>query len=316
MADYAEKYTDKQADIFAAKIKEIYKQAAIDIKHKIDNFLNRHKARAKKMLERVEAGEITKDDYADWLRGQVFQGRQWKQRMRDMIAVYVGADTKARELLGGTLKNVFVEAANYTAYDIASNFRAGIAFNIYDKKTVERLLKDNPKMLPEWKINEKKDYIWNEKRVQNALAQGIIQGESIGKIRDRLTEDLSSGNADKMYMFARTVMTGAQNAGRVERMREADKEFGIKSMKQWSTVHDNRVRDTHNDLNGMTVDYDEDFTVPNDGRTIRYPGDPFADADLVYNCRCSLLYIHKGSNVDYSLDAHRESYKQWLAQRR
>ena len=36
---------------------------------------------------------------------------------------------------------------------------------------------------------------------------------------------------------------------------------------------------------------DEPF-VTKDGREIMYPGDPTAEAGLVYNCRCTLTYVY------------------------
>lgn len=315
MADYAERYANKQAALYAKKIKEVYEQAAREVKQKLKEFEDRHKIISAKMLKDVADGKITKEDYQIWLRGQVFQGEQWKRKLKDITKVYVEADKKAREILGGTTKNVFVESANYTAYSIEKDLSGAVAFNIYDHKTVDRLMRDNPKMLPEWKINEKKDYIWNEQRVQNAITQGIIQGESVYAIGQRLTSELSAQNASKMDMFARTAVTGAQNAGRVERMHEADEEFGIKSQKVWITVGDSRVRDAHADLDGIAVDYDEPFIVPNDGRKIDYPGDPSAEPDLVYNCRCSLIYKNKYMKGDYSKESHflpeYASYNKW-----
>lgn len=315
MADAVTRMADAQAVAYARKIEKVYTQAAKEVKRKMDDFWKAHKEKAKRLRKQVQAGTISERDYQAWLRGQVFQGKQWEQKLKDVTEVYVNADAKAREILGGTTKNVFMEAANHTAYDMEKQFGGAVAFNVYDTKTVERLTKDNPKMLPEWKINEEKDYIWNEERVQNAVTQGIIQGESVYDIGKRLTTELAASNAKKMDMFARTAVTGAQNAGRVERMKEADEKYGIKTKKQWISAHDSRVRDTHAELDGMTVNYDANFVLQ-DGRTIRFPSDPLAEPDLVYNCRCSLLYIPVGKvQGDYSVESHRlpeyETYKKW-----
>ena len=276
-------------DILTKKIQRVYSQAAVEVKRKTEEFWSAHRRIASQMLADVAAGKITQADYKKWLRGQVFTGERWKQKLDDITKVYVDADKKAREIIGGTTKNVFVDMANRTAYDMEKDLRGGVSFDLYDGKTVERLLKDNPKMLPEWKIDEPKDYIWNEKRVQNAVTQGIVQGESIADIGKRLTSELATSNGAKMDMFARTAVTGAQNAGRKERLVEAE-EMGIDVKKQWIATHDQRVRDTHAYLDGQIVGVDEPFTV--DGMEIDYPGDPLAPPELVYNCRCTLAYIY------------------------
>ena len=182
-----------------------------------------------------------------------------------------------------------MEAANYTAYDLEKGLRGAVAFNVYDAKTVERLLRKDPKMLPEWKIDQPKDYTWNEKRVRNAGTQGIIQGESIEEVGERLTSELATSNAKKMDMFARTAVNGAQNAGRMDRLHEAE-EMGIEVKKKWLATLDSRTRDTHQALDGQEQPIDEPFVV--DGMKIDYPGDPFAPPELVYNCRCTLTYVY------------------------
>lgn len=299
MADYVETYVDKQVKQLARKIRAVYAQAEHEIKSKMDTFLADHAVKAAKMLSDMQSGKITKAAYQSWLKGQVFQGEMWKKRLADITNVYVNADIKAREIIRGTSKNVFCEAANYTAYSMESDLRILGAFAFYDQKTVERLIRDNPKMLPEWKINEKKDYIWNEGRVQNALTQGIVQGESVYDIAKRLFTDLSASNGDKMVLFARTAMTGAQNAGRIDRLHEAE-DMGIEVKKKWLATLDDRTRDTHQELDGQTVPVDEPFVV--DGQEIDYPGDPSAPPELVYNCRCTLTYVYP----KYEKMAHRE----------
>lgn len=304
--DYVERYADKQADILERKIAGVYGQAAREVREKLLGFIHRYKGKAEQMKKDVADGKITEQQYKSWLQGQVFQGKQWKQKLDDITNVYMNADKKARQMVNGVDKTVFAEAANYTAYDIDKNVRGAVSFNLYDQKTVDRLLKDDPKMLPEWKINEEKDYIWNEKRVQNAVTQGIIQGESVYDIGKRLYKDLSASNAGKMDMFARTAITGAQNAGRVERMREAQ-DMGIKVKKRWLASRDNRVRDAHADLDGKEVDVDEPFhSVLGD---IMYPGDPTADPANTYNCRCTLLYVYPKHQQQY-LESF-PSYKEW-----
>lgn len=289
MADYVEKYSSKASDELEKRIKRVYKQAAKEVRKKLDDFISGHKARNTKMLQMVADGQLSEQDYQKWMRGQVFQGDQWKQKLKDVTEVYVHADEKAREIVGGTSKNVFMEAANYTAYDLEKGLRGAVAFNVYDAKTVERLLRKDPKMLPEWKIDQPKDYTWNEKRVRNAVTQGIIQGESIEEVGERLTSELATSNAKKMDMFARTAVNGAQNAGRMDRLHEAE-EMGIDVKKKWLATLDNRTRDTHQALDGQEQPIDEPFVV--DGMKIDYPGDPLAPPELVYNCRCTLTYVY------------------------
>ena len=271
------------------ELRDTYQQAAKEVEQKTRTFWERHKAKAARKLKEVDEGKITLAEYKEWLAGQVFTGERWTEKLDDITQVYVDADKKAREIIGGTTKNVFVRYANSTAKDVESHIKGGFSFDIYDKHTVERLLKDNPDLLPKWKINEPKDYRWNQQRVKNAVTQGIIQGESIDDIGKRLTKGLSAKNADHMVMFARTAVTGAQNAGRMERLHEAQG-LGIKVRKKWLAMLDNRTRDVHKkELNGKEADIDEPFH--SSLGDIMFPGDPTADPANVYNCRCTLTYV-------------------------
>lgn len=58
--------------------------------------------------------------------------------------------------------------------------------------------------------------------------------------------------------------------------------------KTWATMLDDRVRDTHDYLEGQTVDIDEDFFTY-DGDHAPAPG-LFETAENNVNCRCELLF--------------------------
>jgi len=311
LAGSLDAYTAAQLKTLSKAIKGVYGQAAKEVQHKFDDFVAGYRRRAADMMAKVASGELSVQDYKSWLMGQVFQGKRWRQRIADMTGIYVRADKEARSILGGSLTDIFAASGNkmarQIAYDLNRTVNAGISFTMWDRATVNRLIKDNPKMLPEWRINEPKDYVWNEARVRNAVTQGILQGESIGQIGKRLEKGLATSNATKMRMFARTAVTGAQNAGRVERMRDAEQSFGIKCQKVWLTAEDDRVRTAHIKLDGVAVDYDEPFIVPDDGRKIDFPGDPNAEPDLVYNCRCTLLYKSPHMARDYRTAQQRQN---------
>lgn len=312
MADYAQRYSDAQADKLSKRLAKVYGQAAKEIDGKLKSFRKQHEIIDRRMREKVKSGEITEKQYKQWLKGQVFQGKQWENKLKSITETYVNADKKARELLGETSKNVFMESGNYQAYRTGIDVNGAVAFDMYDRKTVDRLIKDRPQLLPEWKIDEPKDYKWNYSRVNNAVTQGILQGESVYDIGKRLTADLSARNASKMDMFARTAITGAQNSGRIERLHEAE-EMGIKVKKRWLASRDLLVRDAHADLDGVEVDVDEPFhSILGD---IDYPGDPTADPANVYNCRCTLIYVYPEYKDKQHFEEH-QTYEEWKEQQK
>ena len=80
-------------------------------------------------------------------------------------------------------------------------------------------------------------------------------------------------------------MTFAETKGRQAVYNAADA-LGIHRVKIWRTVHDNRVRDAHAAMDGVSVPWTEDFIV--DGHKMIGPGDRSAPAYLWYNCRCRI----------------------------
>jgi len=268
----------------------IYVDARKEMKAKLAAFEAAHKVKDAKMQSDLASGKISEADYKDWLRGQVFTGKQWKQALDDIVSVINRADSVATKMINGATEPIFADAVNHTVYDIDKGVQGGVSFNIYDENTVKRLLKDNPAILPKWKIDQPKDYKWNQQRARNLVIQGIIQGESIDQIAKRLYVGLSAQNANKMRLFARTAVNGAQNAGRVQGMRECQ-QSGIDVKKEWMAIHDSRTRDTHADLDGQEQEVDKPFII--NGMEINYPGDPTCKhPELVYNCRCTLGWAY------------------------
>lgn len=276
---------DRIADLAVVRmqdrIKEIYAEAERDITRKMNEFTQKFEKRDAQYRADVAAGKIAQADYDAWRRGQVFQGEQWKAAKREMTAQIRRANQTAAGIVNGERRAVFQKNANYAAYQIEKRTKGAVNFSLYDSATVTRLLKEDKKLLPEYKINEVKDYKWNNSKVNNAVTQSIIQGESFEDLTKRLTHSLEAGNRSTMMTFARTAMTGAQNAGRIEAMHDAE-DMGIKVQKRWIATLDSRTRDTHAELDGQVVDVDKPFEV--DGMEIMYPGDPNADPALVYNC--------------------------------
>lgn len=61
--------------------------------------------------------------------------------------------------------------------------------------------------------------------------------------------------------------------------------------KTWQTVGDDKVRDTHKDINGTTISLNEPFVLSS-GSRLKFPRDETFNPSLgdVINCRCSVVY--------------------------
>lgn len=289
-------YTDpgtKAADDAVAKLerrlRRVYRQAQEEIQEKLDAFLGSSAARQKAMLQKLKDGTITKTEYDSWMRGQVFQGDQWKAKLDSVTQTLADANKIALKMVNGESQDVFAENATYQNYRMEHDAGVDFGFGIYDSATVTRLIRERPDVLPQRSLNIPKDKAWNRRNFLNIITQGIIQGESIPKIAKRMAEETGSTNRKQMIRTARTTMTGAQNAGRIEAMKSAQQK-GINVRKRWMATLDFRTRDAHGHLDGQVQDVDKPFH--SDLGPIMYPGDFSAAPANYYNCRCTLVNVY------------------------
>lgn len=286
MADLGATFTDDEIIALEKELKAVYNKAYKDILQKQKDFNAKYAAKEAIHLKDVADGKWTQEEFDAWKAGQVFQGKQWESKKKQILNTIYKSNSTAADIINGKTNGVFAFNANYTAYQLEHQAGVNFSFDLYDRTTVINLLKNDPQLLPQWKIDQPKDYTWNQKKLRRQITLGVLEGESLDKIANRLADSLSSQNFNKMRTFARTAMTGAQNSGRQIRLDEA-KALGINVKKEWMATLDAHTRMTHRKLDGQSVELDKSFEI--NGMSIRFPGDPLAPAALVYNCRCTMV---------------------------
>lgn len=312
MPDLGEKMTEKRYAQLADDIKKTYAEASRDMAKKLKDFEVRYAAADKKMRARVESGKMTDAQYKVWQMGKVFVGRQWKNKVSQMKKSLANADKTALKLVRTGQFDIYADNANYFDFRIDKDHNMTLNFGLYSPETVRMLITDTPELLRRREIDGVKQDAWNTKIIANAVTQGIIQGESIDKIAKRIAQDTASTDMKSMIRYARTACTAAQNAGRIQSMHDAER-MGIKVQKEWISTGDMRVRPAHEELDGQVVNVDESFE--NEIGPIMYPGDPDADGDNIWNCRCALGYYYPDYDR-YSPSGYdsleEEEYEDWL----
>ena len=268
------------------KLAKVYAEAQKDMQEKLDEYIAKFRKEDAQKRQDVAAGIITQSEYDEWRKGAIFQGKMWRAKVKQITDSLADANTQSLRLIRGEQLNTFAEGLNHEQYVLEQNTGLSVNFGVYDADTVSRLVRDEPDLLPKKTLNRTKDSRWNHKKVTSAVLQGIIQGESIDDIAKRIALATSQQNRKAMIRYARTATTGAQNAGRMETMHRAQG-MGINVRKKWMATLDARTRDSHQHMDGKTVDVDDKF--PNG---LMYPGDPSGPAAEVYNCRCTLVYVY------------------------
>lgn len=308
---------DREFLLLEKRLEKIYKEAGIDVQNKMNVFFAKYKKKNTRLLQQLKRGEITQAEYQSWLKGQVFQGKQWKYRQQSIANTLLNVNEAAISLVNDAIPNVFQVNGNYAAYQMEHSAGVEFGFNLYDSTAIKELIAEDANILPFKKLNKAKDLKWNFQNIKNEVAKGIIEGESMNKIADRLATVIPNRNKAMLRTHARTMVTSAQNKGRLTRFEEAQNK-GIDLEKEWFATLDGRTRDTHRLLDRQKQPLDQPFVV--DGMEIMYPCDPHAHPSLVYNCRCTMnsyikkyppKYTTRRDNVSGDLIADM-SYKEWL----
>lgn len=312
MADYGHKETDKRLAVMEKRIAKVYADTLAEAKDKLSAVLAEFRELDEKKAQAVADGNLSKKTYTAWR--QELLGKE--KHLRDMIDVltedFTNADKIAMKIVNGEAKDVYALNANFAAYDIEKKANANLSWTLYDHSTVERLIREEPNLLPLPSVDVPVDKRWNQKHITAAINRGILLGDPIQDIAKRLVT-VASMDLNAAVRSARTATTAAECAGRIDTYKYAQS-IGIEMQQEWVATLDDRTRHEHRILDGQRVDIGEAFEV--DGASIRYPGDPQAPGYLIYNCRCTLVSAVKG--IDQS-DAPRASklggvsYEDWKA---
>ena len=288
-----------------------YGEAKKDIEHKFNEFNRKTKIKEEIKRKQLKAGEITQDEFNDWLSGQIIAGERWEEQLEVLSSDLTNAHNIAQSMVNGYMPEMYAIGHNYGTYQIEKIAKMSTSYTLYDRQTVERLIRKNPEILPKLKplsktakdIRDGKIKRWEKRQIQSNCLQGILQGESIPEIAERIS-NVTMQEAKSTIRYARTMTTGAENAGRIDSYKRAENK-GIEIEQQWLATLDNRTREEHRDMDGEHVKIGEKFS-----NGCEYPGDPSGDPGEVWNCRCTLIPLLIGNdNEDVTDLSERESSK-------
>lgn len=310
--DEAHKETDELLEKLERRIDKEYDTAYLEMREKAKKYLEKFDKQDAKMLEKLKAEKITEKEYLQWRANNMMTGRQY-QEMRDTLAMdCLNANEKAMNMVYGSMKDAYVINRNYGAFEVEQGSQMDTSFTLYDRDTVERLIRDDPDILPKPRVDIPKDLKWNRQKINSALLQGILQGESIPNIAKRL-RGVANMNKSAAVRNARTMTTAAECAGRIDSYKRAQ-DMGINMEQVWLATLDGRTRHSHRQLDGQKRKVGEKFD-----NGCRYPADPEGPAHEVYNCRCTIMAQVEGVDLNVSDLVTRNhklggmSYKEWKA---
>lgn len=297
-SDLGHKLTDKELAKLEQRIAKLYREAGKELQETIDAYFEQFKKRDEEMkalIGTVQNGkEWTEADYKQWRLNQIGRGERY-QAMRDKVAHRVtDANAVAVSYTNDATPGIYSLNRNYSAYTI-EQVAGNVGFDLWDEQTVKRLMVEQPDLMPYYPpkraLKRGIDLAYGKKQITASVTSSILQGKSIKHMADDLQKRITTMSRDSAIRTARTAVTGAQNAGRMDSYAAAEK-MGIKLRREWVATLDNRTRHAHAMLDGQQADIDKPFKV--DGYEIMFPGDTSAPGYLVYNCRCTQIAVVEG----------------------
>jgi SPP1 gp7 family putative phage head morphogenesis protein len=285
MVDRAHVWTDWKIEQIEKELGRIYRRAEKELEARAEKYFKRFEELDKKQRALLDSGKINDAEYAAWRKSKMMTGKHWTDMKMDSAEQLLKVNQTATAYVNDQLPAVYVRNYNQVANGINGQIK-GYSFELVDSSTVRRLATDNKTLLPYKYIDGVKDVRWNTQKVNSEILQGILQGDSIPNLAKRL-RSVTEMNRTSAVRNARTSCTSAENKGRMDMLHDAE-DKGVQTKKVWMATNDNRTREAHAALDGVEAFVDEEFEMF--GMKIMYPGDPNADPEMIYNCRCSLGY--------------------------
>ena len=279
MADRAHRLTDEKLEEMEKRLSAIYSRAEKEIQKTADDYFSKFAKQDEAKRKLLEQGKITEDEYKKWRKGKVMYGKRFTEMKEQCAKQLLNVNQTALAYVNGELPEVY--AINYNALAGSVDGVGGYSFTLVDADTVRNLAVTDTSLLPYKELDPTKDIPWNMKKINAETLQGILQGESMDKIAKRL-RNVQEMNKTQAIRSARTLVTGAENKGRLDSHKRAE-EDGIILEEKWVATKDGRTRHSHAMLNGETKKTNETFS-----NGLEYPGDPSGRPEEVYNCRCTM----------------------------
>ena len=283
--------TEKELKALEKRIYDSYKEAYDGLTEIIKEYFAKFADRDASEKARLDAGDITEEQYKQWRLAQIGRGKRF-EALRDKVAERMtNTNAAAVAYVNDATPGIYSLNRNFAAYTI-EQVSGDVGFDLWDEQTVKRLIVEQPELMPYYPpkraLKRGIDLAWGKKQITASVTSSILQGKSIKHMADDLQSRIVTMNRDSAIRTARTAVTGAQNAGRMDSYFAAEK-MGIKCRKEWMATLDGRTRHSHAMLDGEVVDNDKKFS-----NGCRFPGDPQGRPEEIYNCRCTLVSVIEG----------------------
>lgn len=300
--DEAHEAVDAEIKGLAKKINAEYREAAKRVTEQLKRGLREYerdrRAKSADYADRIsrltdqDAKDALAREFQAWRDAALAEATAREDLLAKINYEILDADKLAREIVAGRTGEVFSANVAWGTWQVERGLGSTCtAWTLYDQDTVARLLSENPDLYPVPDLDVQKAWRWNAQHLQSTITQAAVSGSSVDDIAKDLRRVMAMNVRDSIRV-ARTAMTGAENAGRVDAYRRAQA-MGIEIEQVWLATLDGVTRPSHRALDGEAAEVGGTFS-----NGCRFPGDPSGPASEVMNCRCTLIASLRGFEKD------------------
>ena len=235
---------------------------------------------------RAKIAEAYEKYDGDWVEMQKYNRLT---KLEKEIAQEIGKLTgKNAMTLKKGMMDAYQESYYRTAWVLSNQVKSDLGFSLLDRKLVEKAIQ-NPLDRVGFLQRNRDNQARLTRQLREHLAQSLIQGEAYGTAARRIKERMDVG-ATNVIRIAQTEMHRTRQQAKLDSMEEGAK-AGVVVKKMWVATIDDRTRDSHQELDGVTIDLDENFEGEEGSGPA--PG-MLGSAEEDINCRCTMIEVVDG----------------------
>ena len=319
--DKGHKFTDKEIERLESKLRRHYGKTNKAVTDLLTEHLTQYEDRIAEYQERLDSGGMTEQQYEDAVFMLVTTGNDWEQTQSAIVTEYVESDASAMQIVGASMMTIYLYNHLYKSGRMISRSRSHFDFDFEMPKVFRD--KDNPfavitdllngkafkRMLPPPNPNKMKDRLFHRIKLNSIIRQGIRKGKSVKDIAINV-ERLTSMDIVSAFRAARTGCTNAENSAKLDAMIAYRDKYGVGVKKMWYATLDGRTRTQHREIHGEVRELEEKFS-----NGLLFPADPNGAPSEVYNCRCTMLEVIDGVDVNIADAPSGKSREEWLEEK-
>jgi len=239
-------------------------------------FMDRLAAAAAQAVSRVSLDDASDESLA---RSMLRNPQANKAFARSIILDDLLNDEEVdRRLVRQLLQAIIQERGQEVVDELASQ----IVFSSFSQRASDYAIRKSGRLVTQ--VNNT-----TRKALAETITEAIDKKEGYSEVLARVREVFSDRRANASTI-ARTETASAYNFA----TNEAYDQSGVVEEKEWLSSQDDAVREAHAEADGQVVGIDDSFTLTGEDGGLydaEYPGDPSLPAELVINCRCTMIPV-------------------------